>query len=923
MKCRFGIIEILCLLGYLSIALPIKAQGQTQFHLQGNIKDAKTNELLEFATVLLKNDSVQLHAISDTKGSFSIKNVPTGIYSLSISFIGYTPIHQSLSIHRDTTIAIALQPDNITLKDIIVTASESKGLTTSSKINRKAMELLQPSSFTDILALLPGGRTKYPALGGVNQARLREVGVSSDDYDISSLGTSFLVNGVPINTDANMQHVLGASQSDHDYYRNSTGKGVDMRMLSTDFIESVEVIRGIPSVEYGELTSGVIKIQRKAGAHPWEVRIKSDPESKLVYLGKGFATNKGWIFNFGFDYLDAEIDPRNNLENYKRLSATTHVARVWKTNARSLSWDLDLDYGQSIDDEKSDPDISYKKIDKYKSSYHRMSVANRLNWIFTQSPHWQYVNLTAAVDYSLNKIKQTKFISLDKDTPIPDNTEEGEHDGIFLPYRYTAHLKVDGKPINAYVKAMSEFHFNLFSTTNKLKAGVEWRMSKNLGKGQVYDLTRPLYPSTSHRPRPYDEIPADHLLSFFIEDRIDIPVNRHRLIVAGGIRAFSPLNLDADYRMQGKIYFDPRVNAQWKFPTLFLYDRQLNIQLVGGIGWQRKMPVMSQLYPEKIYYDLTQLNYYHTNADFRRLNMMTYIIDPTNYDLEPARNKKWEVRLDFDYDKHLFSVNYFYEKMTDGFRTTNYYRSFQYKKYDASTIDHTSLQGPPELSALTYTNDTVISTYGRNTNGSMIIKKGVEFQYSSNRIESIHTRLTVTGAWFKSTYHNSQPVYRKPSVMLNGKALKHIGLYLDDDGYIREQFNTNFMFDTYLQKLGMNFATSVQCMWFTAQKSMRKNGIPIKYVDIKGEEHDYTAADQTDMERQHLVVNYNEAAFKRTTVPVSININFSATKYFNQKIGLSLFVNNILDYNPSYEANGAKIRRKAVPYFGMELNIKL
>ena len=143
MKCRFGIIEILCLLSYLSIALPIQAQSQTQIHLQGNVKDAKTNELLEFATVLLKNDSVQFHAISDTKGSFSIKKVPTGTYSLSISFIGYTPIHQSLSIHRDTTIAIALQPDNITLKDIIVTASESRGLTTSSKINRKAMELLQ------------------------------------------------------------------------------------------------------------------------------------------------------------------------------------------------------------------------------------------------------------------------------------------------------------------------------------------------------------------------------------------------------------------------------------------------------------------------------------------------------------------------------------------------------------------------------------------------------------------------------------------------------------------------------------------------------------------------------------------------------------------------------------------------------------
>ena len=82
---------------------------------------------------------MQLHAISYKKGTFSISNVPVGTYSLGISFIGYTSIHQSLTIRRDTTMVIALQPDNITLKDIIVTASESRGLTTSSKINRKAM----------------------------------------------------------------------------------------------------------------------------------------------------------------------------------------------------------------------------------------------------------------------------------------------------------------------------------------------------------------------------------------------------------------------------------------------------------------------------------------------------------------------------------------------------------------------------------------------------------------------------------------------------------------------------------------------------------------------------------------------------------------------------------------------------------------
>lgn len=921
MKYRF--IKVLCLLAYLSITFTGNAQNQSRIHLQGDIKDAKTKELLEFATVILKNDSAQLHAISDTKGFFSIKNVPAGTYTLNVSFIGYTTLQQPLSVTGDTTLSFLLQPDNITLQDIIVTASESRGLTTSSKINRKAIDLLQPSSFTDILALLPGGKTKDPAFGSVNQIHLREVGITSEDYDVSSLGTSFLINGVPINTNANMQHVPDAAQSDHDYNRHSIGKGVDMRTLSTDFIENVEIIRGIPSVEFGELTSGIIKIQRKSGPHPWEIRTKADPESKLVYVGKGFQTPNGWALNFGLDYLDAKIDPRNNLENYKRLSAMTHAVREWQTGTHTLSWATDLDYGQSIDDEKSDPDISYKKIDKYKSSYHRISLASTLTWTFNQPDKWQFINLTISADYSSNKIEQTKFISLDKDTPIPNNTEEGEHDGIFLPYKYTAHLEVDGLPINAYVKGMGQYNLTLFNTTNKLKAGVEWQMSKNLGKGQIYDPNLPLYPTSSYRPRPYNAIPANHILSFFLEDGISIPVSRHHLMLSGGIRAFSSLNLNKAYQMYGKIYVDPRINAQWKFPALMIRDQQLNIQIAGGIGWQRKMPVMSQLYPEMLYYDLTQLNYYHSNSAYRRINMMTYIIDPTNIKLEPARNRKWEIRLDFNYKQHLFSMNYFYEKMTSGFRNSSYQRSFQYKKYDTSTIDHTTLEGPPQLEDLTYKTDTIIRTYGMITNGSMIVKEGIEFQYSSNRFKSLRTKMTIAGAWFKSRYSNSQPVYKQPSILLNGEPIKYVGLYSDDDGYIREQFNTNFKFDTYLKPLGLNFATTVECMWFSSKQNMKKNGVPTKYIDIKGEEHDYTEADYTHIERQHLIEKYNDGAFKKTTVPISVNVNFSATKYFNKKIGLSLFVNNILDYNPDYESNGLKIRRKAIPYFGMELNIKL
>ena len=911
--------RLFILFSFILFTLPGFGQKNT-CHLQGTVQDKESKEVLEFTTVSLKNDTIQLNTVSDKNGRFSFRNIKPGTYTLSLSFIGYLPLHRTISIHRDTTLSFHMQIDTITLQDIIVTASESRGLTSSSKINREAMNLLQPSSFTDILSLLPGGMTKDPSLGSVNKIRLREGGVSSSDYDVTSLGVSFLIDGIPLSTDANMQQIPGSYQGEYDYNRNSIGKGVDTRTLSTDFIQSVEVIRGIPSVEYGELTSGLVKITRKAGVHPWEIRLKTDAGSKLVYAGKGLATRNGWTINFGIDYMDSKIDPRNNLETFKRLTGSVRIGRTWNI----LTWNLNADYGSSFDNAKNDPELSHKKIDKYKSTYNRMALANSLYWNFTNNQLLKSLSLSAAIDYSKDQIKRTKYISLDKDTPIPDNTEEGEHDGIFLPYRYTAHLKVDGQPLNAYSKAMGELGFNISGVENAMKIGAEWRMNKNLGKGQVYNLTRPLYPSMKARPRPYDDIPAEHTLAFFIEDRITVPVGTHNFQAAGGVRTLTPLNIDKEYKINGKTYFDPRVNLLWKFPTTYLFNRILNIQLAGGIGWNTKMPVMTQLYPDTRYVDLTQLNYYHTNEEYRRLNMMTYKVDVTNFKLEPARNRKWEVRFDFDYSQNNFSMTYFREKMTSGFRTSSFWRTFDYKKYDASALDPGSIQTPPDINTLPYSTDTVIYTFGQTTNGSMIIKEGIEYQYTSKRIESIRTKITINGAWFKSTYHNSHPVYRNESTLINGAQIKYVALYPDDDGYIKQQFNTNFAFDTYIRPLGLSFATFVQCLWISSQQSKWKSGTPLKYVSIDGIEHDFTADNLSDPVLQYLVKQYNKELFIKRTDPISISVHFKATKKFmRDKINLSLFVNNILDYNPDYKENNLSVRHYVTPYFGMELNLNL
>ena len=52
-----------------------------------------------------------------------------------------------------------------------------------------------------------------------------------------------------------------------------------MRTISTDNIEKVEIIRGIPSVAYGNVANGAVIIQRKMNESPLSARFKADKTS--------------------------------------------------------------------------------------------------------------------------------------------------------------------------------------------------------------------------------------------------------------------------------------------------------------------------------------------------------------------------------------------------------------------------------------------------------------------------------------------------------------------------------------------------------------------------------------------------------------------------------------------------------------------
>lgn len=924
----------LLLLGLL-LASAAEAQTTDEARLEVTVTDAASGEALGYAVCSLRpkeGNGKERAAAADARGVCLLEGLKPGRFELRLLYMGHVFLQGELQLPAGLTRRrIRLDIDPVAIGEVLVTAAESKGPTSSSKIGREAIAHIQPSSIADLMELIPGGRATDPSFGAPQEIRLREAAPSSSaNYATSALGTQIQVDGIPISNDANLQY--STSYGSIQEYAN-VNRGVDTRAISTDDIESVEIVRGIPSVEYGDLTSGLVKVKRREGGRDLTARFKADMSSKLFSVGKGFERKGGGdaertTLNINADYLTAASDPRNPRQSYQRLTGSVRFGRHWQGSAYRYSAGGSLDYTGSFDNKKSDQDLDNGlggPVERYKSNYNRTQFAATFAVEARHRQFFHSLDLTASFSAEFDRIDRWRFVETGSDFAKTWGTEPGEYDAVIIPASYDATLLVDGKPFYGYAKAVATFNADTERSRNTLRVGADWSMDKNYGRGLVFDVARPFSPQMDSRPRAYDAIPALHKLSFFLEDATTLALGDFRVEATGGVRAASMFNLGRRYTIQGKFYFDPRANVVVALPRFHVAGRNLTLRLGGGVGWHTKFPTMDSLYPDTEYFDFTQLNYWPANPALRRINLRLYTLDPTNYDLRAARNFKWEVRLDADWNDNQLSVTYFREDMTSGFRTTSDYRSFTFRDYDETAIDMEQLDGPPSLDGIPYTEETRLGGYSRSTNGSRTEKSGIEFAFTSQRIRAIATRVTVTGAYFRTNYSNMHPEYLLPTSAPGGQTYPYVGYYFSTDGYLREMCNTNFLLDTQIPRLKLILSTSFQCMWFLGSRNTPVSAWPISYLDEDLVSHPFTAESAADGLLSALVRDSDPTLWRYVTTPFSMNVNLKITKkLYRDKMAVALFVNKLLDYTPDYHtSDGRHIRREVTPYFGMELNIKL
>ncbi len=913
-------------------------QGYTQssntkrkYDITGRIVDKKNGAGVSFATLHIEDLSKS--TISDINGNFKFSNIATGIYKINIACINYMPVQINLSVIKDTICTIRLEKQSYNLPEVEVMATYNAAKGSNAKVGQTALEYIQPVSIADILLLLPGNVMDNNSLHQFNLISSRQVGEDKN----TSLGMGMVADGIPLTNDAMRTQLYGVSGDDDKEIgylfdrtlsrRSRLNAGMDMRNISTDHLESVEIVRGISSAKDGNLSSGAIHLHAKKGVTPLKIRGKADPLNKLVYAGKGFKiSDKMGAIHVGADLLSSTPDVRELLDRFTRITGQANYTNKVYMADKPFDFSIKLNVTSSVNNVKTD-ELIERYAQTYKSEYMRSSLSFKGKWLLN-TKFLEELELLSSFDATKDLITRHKLVaSTVGPSSMPISKEPGEHEGIFLPVNYYSDYSIDNKPLYVFSQLNFASLIKLgYALNNRLQYGLEYKLNKNIGEGTILDETRPPYPSdnTFIRPRPNYEIPAMMHGAAYLEDKINYEINKiHHINMRLGIRATHMFNLPAEYALSTKVLIEPRLHAAYTFKIGTGVNMVANT-LRLGYGDQNKLPTLDMLYPDKLYRDFAVLNAFYQDPERNYLLVNTFIHNPINPDLKENKNKKLEAGWDLAIGKFQVSVSVFKEISVGGFSYFSKYYPVAFTRYVELIHPVTGKPSKEDYNPENYKDFTLFPTV---QNSAKTIKRGIEYRIKIPEIHSLRTSIEINGSYYNTMYTKGVPVMYRPTVTEHGSKYPYVGIYEGDTHLYRSRLNTNIWLNTHIKKFGLVFTNFVQVVWFQkVRKGNEEDVYPSYYMDLDGTMHkvDIESFKYETGQLRYLNRTREEIYYRPETKPLAIFLNIKAGKELGKKTKLSFFVNNIIDFNPHYKrANNTTKKEWVVPFFGAEVTVNI
>ncbi len=884
--------------------------------VEGVVRDSDGNPL-SFATMFIAELGTGVS--TDLEGKFRFTGTKGTEYTLNVSYLNHVDKEVKVKAGSPEPLVIVLEEQSYELAEVVVMADYKKNQGSTAVINQQALEHIQPTSVADVLSLIPGGLFRESSATGFNRISLRQSG--SDDN--TSLGMAVVMDGIPQDNDGFRASIPGLSTDEYSD-RLGMNRGIDLKTLSTDHIRKIEIVKGISSAKLGNLSSGVIQTTSKIGITPAQLRMKVDPLTKLIYLGKGFRISpKMGYLHTGIDYTSVYADRRDPMSKYSRLTGQVTYNNSVDVGDKTLFLFFKLSEVYTLNQAKED-ELTQDYNESFRNKYSRTGASFKAQ-MYDLGKIVDNVEFIASADYTYDLIDRNRLVQTGTPLPSPLATEEGESEGIYLPSTYYSPFQIENKPLSLLTQLNAESLFETRSFRHKVIYGLSWKRTKNYGEGVMVDMTRPPYPGNNEyvRPVPNRSIPALSVGAAYAEEQLKHSNRWFDFELNAGVRFTQMFNLDTKYTELRKLQVEPRINAALSFNIDLAGGKSLRNMFRFGFGQENKLPTLDYIYPDRVYKDMIVLNAYTKQDDpFNHLITYTKIYDVTNNSLRPNRNTKYEAGWDVEYEGYSLSLTFFKEHSDRGFESVAEYSPVRYTRY----VD--PIDGQPIVGRRPEKEDYVADPYATFVdmdivrNSMKVEKKGLEYLLRFPKIIPLSTTVEINGAYYDTRYSSGAPLQYHPAFRDDDRPQPYVGIYRRQDITRQRIFNTNLWFNTNIPRYKMIFTTFFQFIWLNEEMRINGDEYPSAYFDTDGRMHTVDDRILQSIKDGHTVWRHYHI-YKEDfseTLPVSLTVNFKVTKEFSRMIRASFFVNNILDINPLYKNRyNQNVRVWQKSFFGAEM----
>lgn len=511
---------------YIIISLSLYSLGQNG-SISGRVYNELTNEPVAFAYVEITGQPL-IGALTDLEGKFLITGLPSGIVTLTASFIGFkTVISRDIQVTnaKQAFVEIAMQEEAQKLESVVVTASPFiKPEESPLSLQRIGLQEIDanPGSNRDISKVIQS----FPGVGSTVSFR--------NDIIIRGGGPNesrFYLDGIEI---PNLNH-----------FSTQGSSGGPVGIINADFIGGVDFYSGAFPAMYGNALSGVFdfsqisgnkektKFRGSVGASELSATLDGPSGKRSSYI----ASVRRSYLQFLFDAIGLPFLPTFTDYQFKHKTLFDDRSELTIVSIGALD-DFSLNLGIEEPDESQEYILAYLPVTKqwsyaiganYKkftnSGFHRFVMSrNMLNNISYKFPD-NNENLPRILDYSSqemeNKLRYEyvtrvqgfkitygvsgEFAKYTNDTyqkrTIQDQVFEINYNSNIDLFKYGAFTQISKKVLeerlvlsagvrvdgNSYAQSMAN-PFSQISPRLSLSYGLSEKINLNFNTGRYYQL---------------------------------------------------------------------------------------------------------------------------------------------------------------------------------------------------------------------------------------------------------------------------------------------------------------------------------------------------------------------------------------------------------------------------------------------------